>query len=142
MVRCHPAGPAGGAGRADRCHLPEPRAGKFPGALSQPRQLRPPRRSVAGPPAPRGLAGFRQCGAHPALLPATLRRGLRQEGRPFQAIKDELRRRAAEAALAAGTEAIPDLAARLGYAETSAFHRAFRKWTGLAPGSFRAQRQA
>ncbi|TWB37571.1 AraC family transcriptional regulator [Nitrospirillum pindoramense] len=74
--------------------------------------------------------------------PATLRRGLRQEGRPFQAIKDELRRRAAEAALAAGTEAIPDLAARLGFAETSAFHRAFRKWTGLAPGAFRAQRQA
>ncbi|MDZ5648645.1 AraC family transcriptional regulator [Nitrospirillum sp. BR 11828] len=74
--------------------------------------------------------------------PATLRRGLRQEGRPFQAIKDDLRRRAAEAALTAGTEAIPDLAARLGFAETSAFHRAFRKWTGLAPGAFRARQQA
>ncbi|WP_040847789.1 helix-turn-helix transcriptional regulator, partial [Nitrospirillum viridazoti] len=70
--------------------------------------------------------------------PATLRRSLRQEGRPFQAIKDDLRRRAAEASLAAGTEPIPDLAARLGFAETSAFHRAFRKWTGQAPGAFRA----
>lgn len=70
--------------------------------------------------------------------PATLRRGLRQEGRPFQGIKDDLRRRAAEAALTQGTEPIPDLAARLGFAEPSAFHRAFRKWTGLAPGAFRA----
>ncbi|ASG22968.1 AraC family transcriptional regulator [Nitrospirillum viridazoti] len=70
--------------------------------------------------------------------PATLRRSLRQEGRPFQAIKDDLRRRAAEASLAAGTEPIPELAARLGFAETSAFHRAFRKWTGQAPGAFRA----
>ncbi|EGY00681.1 helix-turn-helix domain-containing protein [Nitrospirillum viridazoti Y2] len=49
-----------------------------------------------------------------------------------------MRRRAAEASLAAGTEPIPDLAARLGFAETSAFHRAFRKWTGQAPGAFRA----
>ncbi|WP_049974323.1 AraC family transcriptional regulator [Azospirillum sp. B4] len=72
--------------------------------------------------------------------PATLRRGLRQEGRPFQGIKDDLRRRAAEAALTQGTEPIPDLAARLGFAEPSAFHRAFRKWTGSAPGAFREQR--
>ncbi|MEA1673680.1 AraC family transcriptional regulator [Nitrospirillum sp. BR 11163] len=70
--------------------------------------------------------------------PATLRRGLRQEGRPFQTIKDELRRRVAEASLAAGTEPIPELAARLGFAEPSAFHRAFRKWTDMAPGAFRA----
>ncbi|MDE1146512.1 MAG: AraC family transcriptional regulator [Azospirillaceae bacterium] len=72
--------------------------------------------------------------------PATLRRGLAQEGQPFQGLKDDLRRALAVTALAGGTEPIADLAARLGFAEPSAFHRAFRKWTGLAPGAFRTMR--
>ena len=30
-----------------------------------------------------------------------------------------------------------DIALELGFSERSAFHRAFRKWTGAAPGEFR-----
>lgn len=70
--------------------------------------------------------------------PATLRRGLRQEGRPFQAIKDQLRQELAMAALVGGGQSITEVAALLGFAEPSAFQRAFRKWTGLTPGAWRA----
>ncbi|MDG5496255.1 AraC family transcriptional regulator [Niveispirillum sp. BGYR6] len=71
--------------------------------------------------------------------PATLRRGLRQEGRPFQDMKDKLRQELAMAALADPAQSIAEVAAMLGFAEPSAFQRAFRKWTGLAPGAWRAQ---
>ena len=33
---------------------------------------------------------------------------------------------------------IHDIAHALGFAEPSAFHRAFRKWTGSSPGAYRA----
>ncbi|MCP3811569.1 helix-turn-helix domain-containing protein, partial [Mycobacteriaceae bacterium Msp059] len=44
----------------------------------------------------------------------------------------------ADDALVHGNETIADLAARLGFSETSAFRRAFRRWTSLPPGAYRA----
>jgi len=32
---------------------------------------------------------------------------------------------------------INDIAHRAGFTETSTFHRAFKKWTGLTPGAYR-----
>ena len=32
---------------------------------------------------------------------------------------------------------IADIAGELGFAESSAFHRAFKKWTGIRPGEYR-----
>ncbi|MFJ3878480.1 AraC family transcriptional regulator [Streptomyces sp. NPDC090077] len=72
-----------------------------------------------------------------AVSPATLRRRLRQEGTSFQQLKDEVRRDAAIAGLAEGGEPIAELAARLGFSEDTAFHRAFRRWTGTTPGAYR-----
>jgi AraC-like DNA-binding protein len=34
---------------------------------------------------------------------------------------------------------VMEIAEELGFAEPSAFHRAFRKWTGRAPGQFRKE---
>jgi AraC-like DNA-binding protein len=71
---------------------------------------------------------------------ATLRRRLKQEGLTFQAIKDALRRDLAISRLADTQETIPQIADALGFAEPSAFRRAFRKWTGVRPADYRRMR--
>ncbi|MET9698954.1 AraC family transcriptional regulator [Streptomyces sp. NPDC006529] len=73
-----------------------------------------------------------------AVSPATLRRRLRADGTSFQQLKDHVRRDAAIAGLAESAEPIAELAARLGFSEDTAFHRAFRRWTGTTPGAYRA----
>ncbi|HDR9250987.1 AraC family transcriptional regulator [Burkholderia vietnamiensis] len=69
--------------------------------------------------------------------PATLRRRLRSEGQSFAAIKDELRSALAQSLLREHKLSVAEIAAELGFTEPSAFHRAFRKWTGTSPGAFR-----
>lgn len=69
---------------------------------------------------------------------ATLQRRLLAEGSSCQAIKDELRRDLAIHTLEQTRLPLTTLAERLGYAELSVFHRAFKKWTGVSPGAYRA----
>ncbi|NRF70168.1 AraC family transcriptional regulator [Aquincola sp. S2] len=72
------------------------------------------------------------------LSPATLRRRLDDEGAGWQALKDEVRRDLAIHHLADRRLSIEQVAAQLGFTDASSFHRAFRKWTGAAPGAYRA----
>ena len=68
-----------------------------------------------------------------------LRRLLRDEGTSFRHIKEAILRDEAIAALVHGRETIEELSQdRLGFSEPSAFRRAFHRWTGSAPGSYRA----
>jgi AraC-like DNA-binding protein len=71
------------------------------------------------------------------MTPATMRRRLREEGVSYQSIKDELRRDLAIGYLSHSDRTVMDIALELGFSERSAFHRAFRKWTGASPGEFR-----
>ena len=71
------------------------------------------------------------------LSPRTLARRLEEEGSSFRAIKDALRRDIAIARLTKTTQPVGELAAELGYADPSAFYRAFVSWTGLAPEHYR-----
>ncbi|MEU8524129.1 MULTISPECIES: AraC family transcriptional regulator [Streptomyces] len=71
-----------------------------------------------------------------SVSPQTLRRRLAAEGTSFQQVRDHLRRDHAIAALAGGTASIEELSHRLGFSEPSAFHRAFRRWTGSTPRSY------
>jgi len=71
------------------------------------------------------------------MAEATLRRRLKQEGTTYQSIRDALRRDLAIARLADTTQTIAEIAHALGFAEPSAFHRAFRKWTGVRPAAYR-----
>ncbi|MFB2531634.1 AraC family transcriptional regulator [Paracoccus sp. p3-h83] len=73
-----------------------------------------------------------------SLSPATLRRRLRAEGHSYAGLKDEIRLARAQALLTGGDLPVAEIAAELGYSEPSAFHRAFRNWTGTSPGAFRA----
>ena len=71
------------------------------------------------------------------LSPSTLRRRLEAEGTSFRLIKDGARRDVAIRQLQQTRRSIPEVAESLGFAESSAFHRAFIKWMGISPGQFR-----
>ena len=71
------------------------------------------------------------------LSSSTLQRRLTVEGASFQIIKDDLRRDMAIARLSSGTVSLGELAHEMGFAETGAFQRAFKVWTGSAPGAYR-----
>jgi AraC-like DNA-binding protein len=64
---------------------------------------------------------------------------LAEEGTSFRQHRDDVRRDIAIDALTSTNDTVEDIAARLGYADSSAFHRAFKRWTGRSPGSYRAE---
>jgi AraC-like DNA-binding protein len=72
----------------------------------------------------------------------TLQRRLGAEGTRFAAEVDEVRRARAEAWLASPDVSIAEVSWMLGFAEQSAFARAFRRWTGEAPKRWRSRRGA
>lgn len=71
------------------------------------------------------------------MTPSTLRRRLLEEGASYQDIKDQLRRDIAIDYLCHTSSSVTDIACALGFSEASAFHRAFKKWTGANPGEYR-----
>lgn len=72
------------------------------------------------------------------LSPATLRRRLAEEGQTFQGLKDSVRRELAVAWLTQAEASLVEVADRLGFADSSSFYKAFRKWFGCNPGAYRA----
>ncbi|ABF12372.1 helix-turn-helix domain-containing protein [Cupriavidus metallidurans] len=73
------------------------------------------------------------------LTDKALRRRLFQEGQSYRAIVDALRRDAAIRLLEQSRLSVAEIGIRLGFSEPSAFHRAFRRATGLTPNQFRRQ---
>jgi AraC-like DNA-binding protein len=71
------------------------------------------------------------------MSPRTLQRRLASSGTSHRDLLDEIRRERARHLLSDRTLAIADVAGRLGFSETSAFFRAFRRWTGTSPQSYR-----
>lgn len=86
----------------------------------------------AGPPDVAALA--RDLG----LAPRTLQRRLRDEGETLQGLVESVRRARASALLATSMP-LSEVSYLLGYAEPSAFFRAFRRWTGETPETCRAR---
>jgi len=76
------------------------------------------------------------------LSERSLQRHLRDEGTTFDALLERLRRDLAQSYLADPRLSIAEVAYLLGYSEPSAFHRAFRRWTGVTPGELRASPSA
>jgi len=71
------------------------------------------------------------------MSPRTLRRRLEKEGTSYQRIKDNARRDVAISLLSRDRMTVSDVAERVGFSDPSAFHRSFKKWTGLSPGAYR-----
>jgi AraC-like DNA-binding protein len=91
---------------------------------------------------PGSVPDFEQLSGEMGMTPATMRRRLHEEGESYQSIKDQLRRDLAISYLSHSNRSVMDIALELGFAERSAFHRAFRKWTGASPGEFRRTQQS
>ena len=75
------------------------------------------------------------CALH--VTPRTLIRRLEADGTSFQAIKDALRRDIAIRRLQVGDASIEAIAQDVGYSSAASFHKAFHRWTGATPSSYR-----
>ncbi len=67
----------------------------------------------------------------------SLQRRLKEEGRSFSEVLDEVRLRLARLHVAQPHASLAETAFLLGFSEQSAFTRAFRRWTGETPGAWR-----
>jgi AraC-like DNA-binding protein len=67
----------------------------------------------------------------------TLSRKLLAQGWRYQQLIDQVREIHARRKLSDPTLSITQIGQQLGYADSSGFHRAFKKWTGLSPTAFR-----
>jgi AraC-like DNA-binding protein len=86
---------------------------------------------------PADWASFAALAGDMRMSSSTLRHRLHDEGQSYAAIKDEIRRDLACGMLTNTGQTVSEIAARLGYSEPSAFYRAFRKWMGVSPETFR-----
>ena len=96
-------------------------------------------------------ACFNSCGDFPALdemavrlglSPRTLQRRLTETGRRYHDIVDEVRASLAIEFLTQTTLSVEEVGQRVGFSEASNFRKAFRKWTGQAPGHYRGRQAA
>lgn len=85
----------------------------------------------------RGAPSAEQVAASLGMSERTLRRRLEEEATSWAELLDELRRGLAERYLADPTLSLEETALMLGYAESGAFRRAFRRWHAMSPGEFR-----
>lgn len=69
----------------------------------------------------------------------TLHRRLSTEGTNFRHQLDAARRSLSERLLASTDRSVGEIAVRLGYADASGFIRAFERWHGVSPASWRRQ---
>ncbi|ESK54165.1 hypothetical protein F990_02935 [Acinetobacter tjernbergiae DSM 14971 = CIP 107465] len=69
---------------------------------------------------------------------ATIQRRLKQEGVSYQQLKNDIRCDIAIERLSKSNDSIQNISDDLHFHDPSAFHRAFKKWTGVSPGAYRA----
>jgi len=67
----------------------------------------------------------------------SLQRDLATDGASFKGITDLVRRHLACDLLEQQRRSVGEIAFSLGFSEASAFHRAFRRWTGTTPQEYR-----
>ncbi len=70
---------------------------------------------------------------------ATIQRRLKQEGVSYQQLKNDIRCDIAIERLSKSNDSIQTISDDLHFHDPSAFHRAFKKWTGVSPGAYRAK---
>lgn len=92
---------------------------------------------------PRSFPTAEQTAHKLALSPRTLRRRLMELNITYRKLLDEVRTELAYGYLTSTNLTIDEISSLLGYAETTTFRRAFKKWTGRSASSVRrASRKA
>ena len=66
-----------------------------------------------------------------------IQRRLQDEGTSYREVLDDVREVMARKYLSESELPLLDVALLLGYSDATAFHRAFKRWTGVTPGEFR-----
>ena len=84
-----------------------------------------------------GFPSLEATAASMGLSTRTIMRRLRGEGLSYQGLIDETRADQACWRLAHTSDTIEQIAADLGFGDTSNFSRVFRRWRGAAPGEYR-----
>jgi AraC-like DNA-binding protein len=90
---------------------------------------------------PHGKANVEAVAQQLGMSPRTLARRLSEEGTSFSDVLEGLRNDLAARYLGEKDFGIAQIAWLLGYQETSAFSRAFKRWTGKAPRDIRVPRR-
>jgi len=87
------------------------------------------------------LPGLDEVAKGLGLSSRTLHRRLSEEGSSYRAVLEGVRRQLALTRLERGDDSVAKIASDLGYAEPSAFFRAFQAWTGTSPTGYRRARR-
>lgn len=90
------------------------------------------RKNLSGP-----TSSFAETARALHMSESTLYRRIQQQGLSFQRMKDELRREVSIYYLATTKFPLSTIAQKIGFSELATFNRAFKKWTGVAPGAYR-----
>lgn len=85
---------------------------------------------------PSGAPTKQQIARRLGMSPRSLQRMLAAEGASFKGLLAEARLSVAQSYLDEGRLAITEIAFVLGFADTSAFSRAFKRWTGTPPSDY------
>ncbi|MFZ6047080.1 AraC family transcriptional regulator [Pseudomonas sp. CR3202] len=90
---------------------------------------------------PEGHITIEQVAGHMQLSPRTLQRYLQAEGTGFQELLDKTRQAMATRYICDSSIRLTQLAELLGYADLSAFSRAFTRWNGVSPQKWKQHYQ-
>ncbi|MFZ5529259.1 MAG: AraC family transcriptional regulator [Pseudomonadota bacterium] len=86
---------------------------------------------------PQGEPRQEDAAAHLGLTTRSLQRRLAEQGTSYRDVLQQARHALALEHLRAGVYSVSEIAYLLGFAELSAFTRAFRRWTGVTPSAWR-----
>jgi AraC-like DNA-binding protein len=84
-----------------------------------------------------GYPSLARMAAGLCMSPRTLKRRLRAHGVRFRQLLDGVRFRESAQLLEQSDLTVEQIALRLGYSSPANFSRAFRRWSGHAPGAYR-----
>jgi AraC-like DNA-binding protein len=89
---------------------------------------------------PSGGPGIEDVAAELKMSARTVRRRLRDESTTYRDILDDLRHALALQQLGPLGLSVEEVAYRLGFADASGFHKAFRRWAGESPADYARKR--